>query len=60
MIVVKTTKPAFVSSSYERNDYQPGRCVYCDQRCNSDATSHDYCRVEHEHEESRELESVAL
>lgn len=26
----------------------PGRCVYCDERCNVQATYHDYCRDEHE------------
>ena len=26
----------------------PGRCIYCDERCNVDATYHDYCRDEHD------------
>ena len=26
----------------------PGRCIYCDERCNVQATYHDYCRAEHE------------
>lgn len=26
----------------------PGRCIYCDERCNAKATYHDYCCAEHE------------
>lgn len=26
----------------------PGRCIYCGERCNVEATYHDYCRDEHD------------
>jgi hypothetical protein len=26
----------------------PGRCIYCDERCNVASTYHDYCRDEFE------------
>ena len=27
-----------------RYDSLTGRCIYCDQRCDAQATYHDYCR----------------
>jgi hypothetical protein len=36
-----------------QDDVRPGRCAYCDERCNADATWHDYCRVEFEEEQRR-------
>lgn len=30
---------------------QPGRCVYCDQRCEANAIAHGYCLDEHARDE---------
>lgn len=34
----------------DHHDALPGRCIYCDQRCNADAIYHDYCREAFEKE----------
>lgn len=31
-----------------RNDPEPGRCIFCDQRCDRTATYHAYCLELHE------------
>ena len=37
---------------------EPGRCVYCGERCNGDAIWHQYCRLECEYEERHGLDKI--
>ena len=61
MMAMETSPPAATNPSVlERNKPQPGRCVYCDERCNADATWHHYCRLEYEYEQHQSLGKIRL
>lgn len=44
----------------ECNKPEPGRCVYCGERCNADTTWHHYCRLDYEYEARHSLGKVRI
>ena len=44
----------------DRDKFELGRCLYCGERCNADATFHHYCRLEYEYEELHGFDKIRM